>query len=393
MRKPILRVQPYLHSDSHPWVIEGHRTPDGKRKRLFFRTEKDADEELAKIKKRLEHEGKSSLLLPDALRVEAIQCAEKLKPHNKSLTQAVDHLIAHLKRTERSCTVEELATALHAAKKQDGKSKAYLLDLAKRVKRFVETFGARTVSDIEPREIDDWLRAIQLSPKSRNNFRANVGVLFSYAVDRGYIERNPIERTGKAKLVDKAPEIFTVEELTALLTHADPKILPCLAIGAFAGLRDAEISRLLWSEVNLSSGLIEVKAAKAKSARRRLVKIEKNLKRWLTLTPHAKRKGPVTPPNSRKKEEAARAAAELERWPNNGLRHSFASYHVARFGDAARTAMELGHATPQMLFSNYRELVTPKEAKKYWKIVPAPRPTNIIPLPKPKPETKRAASA
>jgi integrase len=99
------------------------------------------------------------------------------------------------------------------------------------------------------REIDDWLGALGLSPKSRNNFRANVGVLFSYAVDRGYIERNPIDRTGKAKLVDKAPEIFTVNELTALLTSADSKIVPPLAIGAFAGLRNAEIQRLEWSEL------------------------------------------------------------------------------------------------------------------------------------------------
>ncbi|MDB6132509.1 MAG: Integrase core domain [Verrucomicrobiales bacterium] len=31
-------------------------------------------------------------------------------------------------------------------------------------------------------------------------------------------------------------------------------------------------------------------------------------------------------------------------WPANAMRHSFVSYHVAAFGDQARTAMEFGHS-------------------------------------------------
>ena len=376
MRKPVLRVAGYRHSKSTPWVIEGYRLPGGKRKRLFFKSEKEAVNELEKLKTRLLNEGRAGLLVSDELRAEAAKCAGKLKPFGRTITEAVDHYIDFLQRTVRSCTVSELVETLLAAKKQDGKSHAYLLDLTKRVNRFAAEFGERKVSDIQAREIDDWLRALPLSPKSRNNFRANVGVLFSYAVDRGFIERNPIERTGKAKLVDKPPEIFTPEELAALLAHADADILPALAIGAFAGLRHAEIKRLEWSEINLVRGFINVSAEKAKTARRRLVKIVPCLAGWLA--PYAGNTGRVFAANARNKTEAARKAAGLKRWPNNGLRHSFASYHVAHFGDAARTAMELGHATPQMLFSTYRELVGPEEAARYWQIMPPSTPENVI---------------
>ena len=41
--------------------------------------------------------------------------------------------------------------------------------------------------------------------------------------------------------------------------------LPALAIGAFAGIRTAEVCRLDWSEVNLEKGLIEIKKGKAKT--------------------------------------------------------------------------------------------------------------------------------
>jgi len=369
MRKPTLKVVPYRHSVSHPWCIEGHRVEGGKRKRLFFKTQDEANRELSKLKARLDSEGRAALSMPDELRVEAVKCAARLKPLNRTITQAVEHYIAYLERTARSCTVVELVEAMLAAKRQDGKSKAYLRDLTSRVNRFAEDFGSRNLAEIEPRELDDWLRGLECAPKSRNNFRANIGVLFSYGVDRGYIDRNPIERAGRAKIVDNAPEIFTVEELARLLASADAEILPTLAIGAFAGLRPDEVGRLHWSEVNLSRGLIEVKARNSKTARRRLVKIEANLARWLA--PYAGRNGRVVPPNARKKTEAARRAAGLTKWPYDGLRHSFGSYHVAHFADAARTAMEMGHADQRMLFAAYREVVAPADAARYWQLAPA----------------------
>src|SRR5262249_27630437 len=151
---------------------------------------------------------------------------------------------------------------------------------------------------------------------------------------------------------DRPPEIFSVDELRALLESANgvrPDILPMLAIGAFAGLREAEIQRLDWSEVDLARRHIEVKAAKAKSARRRIVPIQANLAAWLQ--PYSRVTGRVAPPNARGKVEGVRKAAKLTRWPNNGLRHSFASYRLAAIQDAPRVAMELGHTSPQMLFS------------------------------------------
>ena len=69
--------------------------------------------------------------------------------------------------------------------------------------------------------------------------------------------------------------------MAKLFKHADEDIIAFLAIGAFAGLRHAEILRLDWSEIDLAGGLIEVKAAKAKTASRRLVPISANLKKWL----------------------------------------------------------------------------------------------------------------
>ena len=78
--------------------------------------------------------------------------------------------------------------------------------------------------------------------------------------------------------------------------------------------------------------------------------------------------------------EAAREAAGITDWPDNALRHSFASYHVARFKDAKGLALEMGRTDSGMLFNHYRALVKPNEAERYWKIKPAGRALKIVPL-------------
>jgi integrase len=156
----------------------------------------------------------------------------------------------------------------------------------------------------------------------------------------------------------------------------EPDVLPMLAIGAFAGLRDSEIKRLNWAEVRLVRGHIEVTAAKAKSARRRLVPIQPNLMEWLR--PYSGMTGPVVPARYKGKLGRVRKAAGLTHWPKNGLRHSFASYRYASTQDATMTAHDLGHSGTQLLFQHYRELVTPEEANGYWKIGPIADAKNVV---------------
>jgi len=300
-----------------------------------------------------------------------VEARHKLAKHGKSIDDAANFYLDHLERIRRChVTVDQLAREVLGAKEKDGHAPMYLADLRKRLNRFARDFGPKPIAAITVEELDDWLRNLDCAPKTRANFRANIGVLFSYAERRRMIDANPVKRTTAPKLIDKAPEIFSVDELSSLLNAAiitAPDVLPMLAIGAFAGLRESEIKRLDWQEVNLQRGYIEVKAEKAKTAKRRIVRIQPNLARWLA--PYSALTGAVVPVNSRKKLETVRKAAGLQRWSRNGLRHSFASYRLAATNNAAAVAAELGHSTSQMLYSTYRELVLPEEAERYWNIL------------------------
>jgi integrase len=86
----------------------------------------------------------------------------------------------------------------------------------------------------------------------------------------------------------------------------------------------------------------------------------------------------VVPLRARGERERVRKAVGLARWPQNGLRHSFASYRLAAIHDAPRVAAELGHTSPQLLYSAYREVVLSDEAERYWKITPATEAGNVV---------------
>jgi integrase len=377
MKRPNLKVRRYNHSSTHPFLLD--LRPFGKG-RMFFKTRAEADAERLRQLTAFARHGREAMALAAHEVSEFIKARKRLADYGKSVSDAADFLIHHLEEIRRcKITVAQLADEVIEAKRSDGMSAAYLADLRKRFKHFCRDFGDRPIASLTVEEIDNWLRALPLSPKSRANYRANIGVLFSYAKKRRMINENPVEFTAKPKLVDKPPQVFTVDELRGLLESAQCvslDVLPMLAIGAFAGLRDAEIKRLDWNEVNFSRGHIEVKAAKAKSARRRIIPIQQNLAAWLQ--PYRGMRGRLVPVGARKKIDRVRKAVGLTRWPKNGLRHSFASYRLATIHDAPRVASELGHTSPAMLYANYRELVMPEEASRYWQIAPAAEAENVV---------------
>lgn len=379
MKRPTLAVMPYRHSKTHRYYLNLRPFGQG---RKFFKTRAEAEAERLRQVTALERHGREAVALPQRDLSDFITARNKLAEHGKTINDATEFYLDHLERVRRCKTsVAELVAELLEAKRKDGRSKIYLADLRNRLMVFARDFGARPVAAVTPRDISEWLRNVNGSPKTRANFRQNISVLFGYATDEGMIDSNIVLRVKKPKLVDKAPEIFSVDELNALLNASNtvaPDVAPMLAIGAFAGLRESEIKRLHWGEVDLRRGFVEVKAAKAKTAKRRIVRIQPNLAQWLS--PYSGMSGAVVPGNSRKKLDSVRKAAGLERWSQNGLRHSFASYRLAATNDAATVAAELGHSTAQMLYSTYRELVIPEEAERYWLISPIPDATNVIPL-------------
>jgi len=384
MKKPKLEVRPYKHRPGYKFVLDLRAFGGG---RKFFKTRAEADAECLRQKTLLERHSREAIGLSQREMSDFITARNNLAKYGKTINDAAAFIVDHEERIRRcNVTIRQLVEELIEAKRHDGKAARYLESLRGYLGRFCQQFGDRLIATVTPEELDKYLRDLPYSPKSRLNYRQHIGVLFSHAKRRRMIDSNPIEFTARPKLIDKAPEIFTVDELQALLDTAqriEPDVVPMLAIGAFAGLRDSEIQQLTWSEVNQARGFIEVTAAKAKSARRRLVTIQPNLAAWLR--PYSGLTGAVVPGADGQRRDAARGkllrlrkTAGLTNWPKNGLRHSFCSYRLAATTNAHLVASELGHTTSQLVYQHYREVVTPEEAERYWQIAPPAQAENVV---------------
>jgi integrase len=298
--------------------------------------------------------------------------------------------------------VADVVVELIAVMEAKDKSARYIADLRARLTRFAEAFGANPstisepdkkdktgtdarnhgvdISSITTADVQRWLDGLKVGAQTTKNFRTVLNRLFSFAELRGYVFKggNPVEDTESISANGGEIQIFTPDEITALLAAATPDFLPVIALGAFAGLRAAEAERIEFSNIDLAGGFIHISAANAKTRSRRLVPIQPNLSAWLA--PYAKHKGKVWKgtPDDLREARAVTVKASGVAWKDNGLRHSFISYRLADIQNAAQVALEAGNS-PNVVFKHYREIVKPNAAKAWFAIAPE-TPSNVTAL-------------
>lgn len=269
-------------------------------------------------------------------------------------------------------------------KETSGRSSRHLRDLSSRLSRLAREYVG-SVSTLTPTMIRQWVGGIPgLGPRSRNNFLSAVCSLVSYCVRRGWLVPDQCD-TSRIDRWTTAPgeiEVFTPEELQLLLRHADDRILAWIVLGAWTGLRAAEIARLRWKDIRWEGeadaqwGYVEVPAGASKNAAklrgraRRLIPMTKALRVALI---RLRSQDPMERivaykwPNRLAAMVARKAGVE---WKANGLRHSFGSYRLALTQNENQVAMEMGNS-PQVIFAHYRRVVNKLSATGWFDVPPS----------------------
>ena len=272
--------------------------------------------------------------------------------------------------------VSEVVEKMLIVKRNEQSSERHLGDLRSRLGRFAADFQ-KDCCDVTTAEIQHWLDDLDLTNRSKINYRTTIHSLFEFAVTRGYAADNPVKATQTVKADDVAIEIYTPVEMRKLLAAASVEFVPSIVLGAFAGLRSAEIQRLTWDDIRLAERHIVVGKDQAKTATRRIVPIWENCAEWLA--PYAGRTGLIWGGGDTQFYDAQKLTAENAGidWKRNALRHSYASYRFAQTTDAGLVAGELGNSV-NMVHKHYRELVTRQSADKWFNIKPDKAASNII---------------
>jgi integrase len=369
---------------NHPWMIDCGLI-NGKRIRYSARTKTEAEEKAAALRLQRRQEGENSLA-PVRLEEDARVALDILRPHGATLAAAARFYVANLEVIAQVRTVSVVIAELIKSKIQDGVSARYRQDLGTRLTNvFARDFGTRPVHEVTLSELEDWLRARDdWSPINRNNYARVIGLLFRFALARGYILKDPCARLSRAKVQQLKPGILSLDEARGLLSAAGPYMRAPIALLLFAGLRpEAELLRLDWTAIDLGERLIDITASK-NSASHRFIKVSDNLAAFLENAPRRDSRVVCFRAkyfSAKMKKVRERAAGNLRRagipcpsleeWPNHCLRHTFASMHYGAFKNAHETAEQMGHAgSLRMFFRHYRNRVKETEALAFWQLIP-----------------------
>ena len=360
----------------------------GKRYRRFFKhgEKPKAKNYLEELRAKRDNVGnqKAAILEDPATQEMAARAVEKLLAAGApaSLEQAVDdYLDRHrAKLAQSSVTVKSVCDAFLREKESEEVSIRHYQDLDSRTKRFASDFGDDSISSITEKTISEWLITLGLSSQTVLNYRRVLHNLFAFAKKRGHITANPVTDAFSPKVRRKRAVILTPEECSDLLNNCSPSILPAVATMLFCGIRQGEMERLDWKDIDLEDRTITISAQIAKrEVHERFVTIPDCLAEWLL--PLDQRKGPVKPLDFRNPFEKARQAAgfPLGQWPANALRKTFISCHYESHGSIDETARQAGTSV-NIIHKHYRRLIKPKEANKLWTLRPASDSNKILSL-------------
>jgi integrase len=375
----------------------------GKVERRFFATKLAAQGFIQEQAARLQNQGTGGPKLTPAQREIADKAFSRIQAalpgeSEAVLLQAVEAYLAARDRRGRSKTFLEAFQQWQAAtigKTRNGKptSDKYRRQITYALPRF-EPLHSKLVCDITPEDIDATLAGAVASGNraARNALMRVLRACLKWCQNYEWLDKVPVQ--SKRHSVDtgqRQPNVLKpaqVERLLATCAELDPELLGYYAIALFAGVRpNDELAELQWEDVFAGeAGAIHVPETVAKTGRARYVPIEPTLKAWLDYI-DPPRLGPVVPRQPTrdpakpqrlewrvlwigKRRQAVQRAAGIDPWPQDAMRHSYASYWMTLHGDEDRCRDAMGHATKDMLVKHYRKHTTKADAQAFWALTP-----------------------
>ena len=279
-----------------------------------------------------------------------------------------------LKQQERTVSFEKAAEAALEARKDRRTRTVY--DFRYFTRRFMKRcpgLGRRRVRSITPQECAGYIEQAFDTPRQRQKARLILSGVFGTAVKRGWCDSNPVARVEAPRVVEQQVPILSPQEIEQITTAAEEyhsgSCAAAVGLMLYAGIRPHEVARLSWEQVDLQERAIYILPRHSKTGGARRVTIHRPLQRILQKHCHADGER-ICPPNWLKHWRELRRAAGWDsparRWPQDVLRHTFASYHLSHFRSFAELQLEIGHRDATLLRTRYVDQRGVRNAQRFW---------------------------
>ena len=279
-----------------------------------------------------------------------------------------------MQQQERTVTFEKAVEAALDARKDRRTRTVY--DFRYMTRRFMKRckgLAARRVRSITPQECAGYIEQAFETPRQRQKARLILSGVFGTAVKRGWCEANPVARVEAPRVVEQQVPILTPQEIAQITTTAESyqggSCAAAVGMMLYAGIRPHEVARLSWAQVDLQERSIYILPRHSKTGGARRVMIHKPLMR--ILRNHRQDENEMICPANwlvhwRELRRAAGWDSSTHRWPQDALRHTFASYHLSYFRSFAELQLEIGHRDATLLRTRYVDQRGVKDAAGFW---------------------------
>ena len=239
------------YRNKSPYWIACFRGPDGRR---LKRSTKTTDPELAKeLALKWEQTGRAAL----AGRLTEAHCRKVIaEMYERTVGQPLHFHTAHAYLVEwLEGTKDTVATRSYWRYYQT-------------IHEFLNHIGTKAeglLSEITPIDVRSWRDALKRKGLSAPTVNGAIKVLrmpFKAAHDNGYIEINPCTKNSVRPLRDEArnvaKDVFTPEQIAALIEIAEGDWKGAILCAFYTGLRLRDVTELRWNAVDIAEGTITV---------------------------------------------------------------------------------------------------------------------------------------
>ncbi len=277
------------------------------------------------------------------------------------------------RRQEKTVTFEKAVTAAQEARKE--RRIRTLYDFRYFTRRFMlhcKGLAKRRVRGITPQECAEYIEQAFDTPRQRQKARLILSGVFSTAMKRGWCDANPVARVETPRVVEHPVPVLTPQEIGQLTTTAEAyqggSCAAAVGMMLYAGIRPHEVARLTWAQVDLQARAIYILPQHSKTGGARRVTIHRPLLRILRRHKRAENET-ICPRNwLHHWRELLRVAGWGcdRKWPQDALRHTFASYHLGYFRSYAELQLEIGHRDATLLRTRYVDQRGVKAPARFW---------------------------
>ena len=310
--------------------------------------------------------------LSDIQRHDILAAVNKLKAYGATLSEAVDFFIRFARPPKPNVNITEAMEIFLKAKTEQNCRPAYIQSFRKTfLKPFSKSFPGKLVTDLTTSEAEKYVFSkTTWNPTTKASHIGYLRTFYEFLIKQGYAKLNPFKNLAKPRPQGNTTKILLPHDVKEMLQFAlnEGRKAECatMAIVFFCGVRVNEAGRLNWDQVDLEQGRIKIEPENAKKRRRRVNLISPNALEWLKVCQSA---GKIAPNDYAQRMKRFRTRAGVA-YSQNAMRHCFATYHMSKHGDSAKTAAMLSHSSASMLYETYYDVVSNEQAEEFWNIVP-----------------------